>query len=391
MNMKLKTIVVLMSGLLLAPSGMQAQKKKDKKEPEPYKFTELARVPTTPVKNQQHTGTCWCFATTSFVETELLRMGKPELDLSEMFTVRQAYLKKADRYVRYHGMANFGPGGQAHDVMNVIREYGFVPESVYEGKNYGSAEHNHGELGAVLQGMLDGVVKGRRGTLTPAWPKAFEAVLDTYLGPYPASFTYDGVEYTPKSFAESTEFNPDDYVEITSYSHYPFYQMVNLEVPDNWSDDLYLNLPMDDMMAVINNALMNGYSVAWDGDVSEGTFSHKDGLAILPVKAWEDKSEQEKENTYKTPEPEQTVTQEMREKTFDNYATTDDHLMHLVGIVQDQKGTRYYITKNSWGTESNKMGGFLNMSDPYVRLKTIAIMVHRDAIPEEIMNKLKRR
>ena len=384
----LKTISLFVALLLLFPRPGVAQRKKESTKEEKFVFTEIARVPTTPVKNQQRTGTCWSFATTSFIETELLRTGQPAHDLSEMYFARHAYIEKANLYVRYQGMANFGPGGQAHDVMNVAGAYGFVPEKVYDGKNYGSENHNHGEMGAILKGFLDGMLKGRRGDLTPVWPEAFRKVVDTYLGECPQYFFREGKTYTPLSFMESTGFNPDDYIELTSYTHHPFYTKIRLEVPDNWSGDMYYNLPMEEMMEVINHALMSGYSVAWDGDMSEGSFSHKNSIAIIPLKAWEDKTEQEREKSYKSPEPEKEITQAMRQVSFDNFSTTDDHLMHLTGIVKDQNGTRYYITKNSWGPESNETGGYLNMSEAYVKLKTIAIMVHKDAVPEGIREKM---
>ena len=355
-------------------------------EEHPYKFTDIKTVPTTPVKAQNRTGTCWCFATTSFVETEILRLGGPEIDLSEMYTVEHAYQHKAELYVRYHGMANFGPGGQAHDVINMIRQYGFVPEEVYPGKNYGDTIHNHGELNSVLESYLKAVVKNRR--LSTAWERGFAAVVHTYLGEEPATFKYDGKKYTPEDFRDHFKFNPDDYVELTSYTHHPFYQKMDLEVPDNWSHDLYYNLPVDDLMAVIDHALANGYSVAWDGDVSEKGFSHRRGVAILPAKPWEQMTQAEKDSAFRHPVPELQVTQAMRQKAFDDYATTDDHLMHLTGTAKDANGTKYYLTKNSWGPDSNDYGGYLMMSEPYVRLETLAILVHKDAVPKEIRKRL---
>ncbi len=351
-----------------------------------YHFTDIKKIPTTPVKTQQRTGTCWCFATTSFVETEILRLGGPLLDLSEMFTVEHAYQQKADKYVRYHGLANFGPGGQAHDVINVVRKYGFVPEQVYPGKNYGDTIHSHGELNNVLEGYLKAVVKSRK--LTTAWERGFTVVVHTYLGEEPEAFTYDGKKYTPVTFRDHLKFNPEDYVELTSYTHHPFYQKIDLEVPDNWSHDLYYNLPVDELMAVIDYALANGYSVAWDGDVSEKGFSHRNGVAILPATPWGQMSKAEADSAFKHPVPERQVTQAMRQKAFDDYATTDDHLMHLVGTARDSTGTKYYLTKNSWGAGSNDYGGYLMMSKPYVRLETLAILVHKDALPKEIRKKL---
>lgn len=385
--MRTRIIGLLFISLFLIPGTLTAQKKREEKKEDGYRFTDVVRLPVSAVKNQQRTGTCWSFATTSFIESELMRMGLTETDLSEMYFVKHAYLNKADLFVRYHGMANFGQGGQAHDVMNVVREYGFVPETVYPGKNYGSDTHNHGELSAVLRGFLDGLTGGRIRPLSPVWPEAFRKVVETYLGEEPSAFQVEGKTFTPKSYLESTGFDPDQYVEITSYTHHPFYEKINLEVPDNWSGDLYYNLPVEELMEVIDHALMNGYTVAWDGDVSEQGMSHKNGVAILPEKEWDEMSDEEREKIFKSPSPEKKVTQEMRQETFNNFLTTDDHLMHIVGISEDRAGNRYYITKNSWGTDSNEDGGFLRMSVPYVKLKTIAIMVHRDAVPENITKK----
>lgn len=380
-------IVVAVAFLFSPGNRSVAGGKKEKKRG--YEITDLYKIPTTSVKNQQSTGTCWSFATTSFIETELMRMGKPEYDISEMFFVSRAYEDKANRYVRFQGNSNFGQGGQAHDVMNVIKDYGMVPEAVYDGKNYGSEVHAHGEMVAVLQGMLEGVVKNRNRKLTPVWDHAFKNVVETYLGTYPEKFEWEDIAYGPGTFLNETGFNPDDYIEFTSYSHHPFFESFILEVPDNWSHDPYINVPIDDLMSIMNNAFKNGFSVDWDGDVSESTFSHKDGLAILPLKPWIEKTDEEKENTFKVPEVEMAVTQSDRQETFDNYTSTDDHLMHLVGLARDKSGNMYYQTKNSWGRESNKQGGYLYMSEAYVRMKTIAIMVHKDAVPEDIMNKIK--
>ncbi len=355
-------------------------------ENHPYHFQDIRKIRTTPVKNQQRTGTCWCFATTSFVETEILRQGGPVLNLSEMFTVRHAYEQKGELYVRFHGLANFGPGGQAHDVINMIRKYGFVPEEIYPGKNYGDTIHSHSELNKVLNAYLDAVVKSRK--LTTAWSRGYASVLDAYLGKKPETFTWEGKEYTPESFRDHFHFNPDDYVELTSYTHHPFYTRFGLEVPDNWTHDLYYNLPLNELMDVINYALDHGFSVAWDGDVSEKGFSHKNGVAILPEKPWMSMSGAEVDSAFKHPVKELQVTQAMRQQTFDDYQTTDDHLMHLVGTGKDENGTLYYLTKNSWGTSSNKYGGYLFMSEPFVKLKTLAIMVHKNALPKDIRKKL---
>lgn len=374
--------------LIFSPETFAQGDIKGKDEPKAvYSFTKDFEIKTTPVKNQAKTGTCWCFATVSFLETELLRQNKGEYDLSEMFIIRNTYPLKAENYLRYQGMANYGEGGQAHDVLNQIRTYGIVPEEVYTGRNNGEEKLNQQEMRAVTESMLKTMAENKSGKLSRRWKEVYESVLDVYMGKLPSEFTYKGKSYTPKSFAGDLKLNLDDYVELTSYTHHPYYSKFTLEIPDNWSRAEYYNLPMEELEAVMDNALENGYSVAWDGDVSEHEFSQKKGYAVLPFKDWNDKSAAEKDEVITSPEVEKTVTQEDRQESFNNFTTTDDHLMHLVGLAHDQKDTKYYITKNSWGTEQTN-GGFIYMSAPYVRLKTVAIMIHKDAIPKEIAKKL---
>jgi len=367
-----------------------------------YNFTMVNQVKTTSVKDQQSTGTCWSFATTSFIETELLRLGQPEFDLSEMYFARRAYSSKANLYVRYQGTNNFGQGGQAHDVLNVMRSFGMATEESYPGKNYGTNDHNHGELESALKAFVDVIVKNPNGKISTAWTPAFESILDAYLGKVPTEISFNGKKYSPKSFFESTGMNLDDYVEITSFNHHPFYQSFILEIPDNWNRDKYLNVPLDDLMAIIENAIVKGYSVCWDGDVSEKGFAYKKGVAILPagkiedlrnseMSKWTDVSEKDRVSqmfSFNGPVPEVNVTQENRQLNFDNQSSTDDHLMHFVGIATDQNGAKYFYTKNSWGTENHVYNGYLYMSEPFVRMKTIAILVHKDAIPTDIAMKM---
>lgn len=366
-----------------------------------YQFTEVVTVPATPVKNQAATGTCWCFATTSFMESELLRMGKGEYDLSEMFIVRQKYMNQLqDNYLR-RGAGNIGQGSLSHTFMNAYRQVGIVPEEVYKGINYDSERHNHSELVQYMKAIADVAVKNKK--RSPEYDKLIENLFDTYLGKLPAKFTYRGKEYTPKSFAASLGLNMDDYIELTSFTHHPYYVKFNVEVPDNWEHSLMYNLPLDEMMETVDYALNNGFTVCWDGDVSEKGFSFKNGVAINPeVKKVEDFSNTDRarfekmdekerlEEVYKfeQPYPEIQVTPEVRQDGFEAFVTTDDHLMHLTGIAKDQNGTKYYITKNSWGTDRNKFGGYLNMSESFVRAKTIYVMVHKDAIPKAIKTKL---
>lgn len=373
---------------LLLPLAVGAQKKEADKKPV-HAFTVDLQVKRTPVKDQFKTGTCWDHATLSFLESELLRLGRGEFDLSEMFIVRHTYPRKALNYIRHHGRANFAEGGQSHDVLETIRRHGIVPDSVYSGLNIGESRHNHGELDAVLKAMLDAVVKAAGGRLTPRWPEAVEAVLDVYLGQAPVQFEYGGRTYSPKSFWEMLGLNPDDYIELTSYSHHPFYQKFVLEIPDNWNyNGNYYNLPIDDFEAVIDYALKKGYSVAWDGDVSERDISSSEtGYAVVPAKDWEDKTQAERDAKPTEPEPEKEVTQELRQKTFDDFSSTDDHLMHIVGLAHNQKGTKFYLTKNSGGTD-RKNEGYVYMSRSYVRLKTLALMVHKNSLPPGLAQKL---
>ncbi len=363
----LKTALILLlafSTLLIAQDSLK----------EKLKFEMLYQVKTTPVKTQYRTGTCWDFATTSFVETELLNNGKDTLDLSEMYIVRKTYPEKADRYVRFHGKENFSEGGQAHDVMNTIKSYGIVPQSVYDGNVKDPSKYNHKELFAVMKAMLDAVLKQTHPT--DYWKKALSSVLDVYLGKPPIEFVYKGKTFSPVSFLKYLNFNPDDYVELTSFTHHPFYSKFVLEVPDNWSHGEYYNLPIDELIRTMKFALKKGYSIAWDGDVGREYF-RRDGLAFVP--------EDIKNISY--PLKEKVITQKMRQKEFDNFSTTDDHLMHITGLAREKNGTLYFYTKNSW-TKKRGYDGFWYMSEPFVRLKTIAILLNKKAIPKDIKNKL---
>lgn len=366
-----------------------------------YQFKDEVKVPATSVKNQASTGTCWCFATTSFMESELLRMGKGEYDLSEMFIVRQKYINQInDNYMR-RGKGNVSQGSLSPSWITAFKQVGVVPEEVYSGINYDSDRHNHGELASYVSSISETAVKLKKNS--PEFHELVNSLMDIYLGKLPEKFTYKGKEYTAKSFAESLGLNMDDYVLLTSFTHKPYYEAFDVEVPDNWEHALMYNLPLDEMMSVMDNALKNGYSVCWDGDVSEKGFSFKNGVAINPEVnnvddyATTDRARFEKmdagerlEEVYKfeRPYPEVKVTPEVRQAGYEAFVTTDDHLMHITGITKDQNGTKYYITKNSWGTERNAFGGYLNMSESFVRAKTICIMVHKDALTKEVRNKI---
>lgn len=396
-----KFSLFLVFAMAISCSSVFAAKAKKKADKEPaYQFEVVKELPCTPVKDQYRSGTCWSFATTSFIESEILRLGKGEVDLADMFAVYHSYLLKGEKYVRLHGNAYFPTGGASNDGMDVFARVGAVPESVYTGLHYGSDKHEHGELDRVLTGFLKAVVNGKNVTQY-AWKTAYKGILDAYLGASPEKFEYEGKVYTPKSFAESLAINPDDYVKMTSYTHYPFYQAHEMDVPDNWNKGLVYNLPLDELMQVAENSIMQGYTFVWGGDVSDKGFSWKNGIAIDPDEEstditgtdrdkWESLSSQEKNKAvygFETIVPEKKVTQEMRQKMYDTWESGDDHGMHAVGIAKDQKGNKYYIIKNSWNT-SNPYKGFLYMSEPYFRGHCLDIMVHKDAIPAEIKAKL---
>ena len=366
-----------------------------------YEFTTVVSHQATPVKDQASTGTCWCFAATSFMESELLRMGKGEYDLSEMFIVRQKYMNQMeDNYLR-RGKGNIGEGSLAHTFKNAYKQVGIVPEEAYTGLLNGAQDHNHGALTRYFKALVDANIASKK--RTPQYYELINNLFDIYLGKLPETFTYKGKEYTPKSFTESLGLNMDDYIELTSFTHKPYYEMFSPEVPDNWENQPMYNLPLDELIETMDYVLNNGYTVCWDGDVSEQGFSFKDGIAINPqvedVKDYSttDRARFEKMPKYQRldevfkfehPYPEINVTPEVRQEGYEKFVTTDDHLMHVTGITKDQNGTKYYITKNSWGAESNKFGGYLNMSESYVRAKTICIMVHKNSLPKELKKKL---
>ncbi|MDR1198612.1 MAG: C1 family peptidase [Prevotellaceae bacterium] len=372
------TVCCIFSVLSFSGCKQKATDGKKQELPSVYAFSGEKILPVTGVKNQSKSGTCWSFATVSFLESELLREGKGEYDLSEMFPVYWSYISKAVKKIRRHGNSASGQGGQAHDVINVIRNYGIVPEAVYSGIPEGDSIHNHSKMAKDLNGYLQAVLKEK--TVPENALDGYRQFLDAHLGIPPQTFEYGEKAYTPVEFAGSL-INVDDYVELTSYECYPFYEKVILEIPDNWSNDLYYNLPIDELMSVIDNALENGYTLVWDGDVSEKGFSHKNCVAIAPV--------EDVENLFSEMREECSVDDDLRQKTFDSHETTDDHLMHLVGTSVDAGGKKYYVIKNSWGTKRNSCGGFLNMSEAFVRLKTVAIMVNKKAIPENIAKKFK--
>lgn len=351
---------------------------------EAYKFKEVINLEATPVISQGNTGTCWSFSGTSFLESEIIRLTGNQIDLSEMYTVRNTYPKKAANFVMRQGKAQFSEGGLAHDVMNSVAEYGLVPNTAFSGLFHGETNHNHAELVAVLTSMVETYADNPGLKLSKKWKGAMDAVLSVYIGSNPKTFKYEGQQYTPKLFLEITRLNPKDYVHITSFAHAPFYSEFILNIPDNWSNGSFYNVPLNDMIETINNAIENGFTIALDCDVSERTFSSKSGVAVIP------ESPKNNKKALEAVYPEKQITQEYRQEEFENFTTTDDHLMHITGILKDQNGTTYYKVKNSWGTDAsrNANGGYVYFSESYMRLKAISITLHRDAVVKTIAYKL---
>jgi bleomycin hydrolase len=351
-----------------------------------FTFTEVINLGNTSIKNQGSSGTCWSYSGNSFLESEMIRMGKKPVEISQIYTARNTYLDKARTYVRLHGGLSLGEGGQFHDVLNSFRKYGTMPQYAYTGLHYGTTRNNFGEMTNMLDAMLGAVVKGK--TLTPNWEKAYTAAMDSYLGEVPEKFDYNGKSYTPRTFADQViGINPDDYVGIASVTDHPYYSQFVLLIPDNWSFDRFYNVKMNDLTDIIDNALQKGYTVAWATDVSEKGFSWKNGVAYVPEKPFEEMTDQEKSTMFVGPKPELKVTAEERQKAFDNWQTTDDHGMHIVGLVKDQNGKEYYIVKNSWGT-TNDYHGYLYASKEFVRYKTTSLMLHKDGLTKDLKSKI---
>lgn len=375
---------------------------KDTTAVDTFRFTTIKENKITSVKNQASSGTCWSFSAIGFFEAELLRLGKPEVDLSEMFVVHHSYSDKADKFVRMNGTSNFAGGGSFYDVMYTIQNRGIVPESEMSGLNYGEEKHRHGELDALTRAYVDVIVKNPNKKLSTAWKAGFNGILDAYLGKIPTEFSVNGKKQTPLTYAQSLGLNMDDYVSLTSFTHHPFYSKFVIEIPDNWRWEESYNLPLDEFKEVFDNAIDKGFTIAWGSDVSEKGFT-RNGVAVNPeVKLtnlpgsdqarWLNISQKEmEEKIYKVkgPQPEVKVTQELRQKSFDNFETTDDHGMVIYGTANDQNGTKYYLVKNSWGTDS-KYKGIWYASESFVMHKTINIVVHKDAVPKEILKKMMR-
>lgn len=392
-----KFLVLVAIAMLGFSTTASASKKKDKTK-DGFKFTTIKANPITSVKDQNRSSTCWSFSGIGFFEAELLRMNKGEYDLSEMFVVHNVMVDRAVNYVRLHGDSSFSPGGSFYDVLYVLKNDGIVPQSAMPGIKYGEKLPVHNELDAVASGYVNAIAKGKLTKLTPVWKEGLNAIYDTYLGKRPQRFEYEGVEYTPKSFEKHLGLNLDDYVSITSYSHHPFYSQFPILVQDNWRMALSYNLPLDEMMEVMNSSIENGYTFAWGSDVSENGFT-RNGVAVFPdvdAKSNEgsDKdhwlglrdSEKAKELAEK-PCKEVEVTQALRQKAYDNWQTTDDHGMLIYGLAKDQNGKKYFMVKNSWGTD-NKYKGIWYASEAFVAYKTMNILINKAAIPADIRKKM---
>lgn len=398
----MKNLMLSLIALCLAlTAGAQTA---DTTSAEGYRFTDTKIIPTTAVKDQSRSGTCWCFSTLSFLESEILRAGGSAMHLSEMWIVRHSFMDKAEKYVRMHGTINFAEGGASHDVTEGIKAHGIVPFEVYPGLNYGTEKPDFHELSVVLKAYLDAVVKtgDKSGkALSTAWKRGFDAILDEYFGPLPETFTYEGKEYTPETFAAQLPIDLDNYIDISSFTHHPFYTQFIIEVPDNWMWGTVYNVPLDEMMQIIDHALEQGYTVSWGTDVSEKGFSRTKAIGIVPeadtesmsgteAERWGKLTDKEKEAAlYKFDKPgkERTITQQMRQTAFDNYETTDDHGMLIMGTATDQAGNRYYKVQNSWNVLP-PYDGFWYFSRPFVAYKTTSIMVNKQALPKEIAKKL---
>jgi bleomycin hydrolase len=364
-----------------------------------YAFTPGKLLAATPVEDQCRTSTCWSYSTLSLLESELIRLGKGQHNLSQMYVARCAYTEKAKTYLRMNGNHSFDQGGEGWDIPSIVSQYGMVPESVYTGLKNGATRHDHSEMIAVLKGFMGALVKRETGTYTESWLPAFEGILDAYLGPIPKEFTYEGKTYTPQTFAASLGLNMSDYVALTSFTHHPDYSAFVIEVPDNWAMDRAYNLPLEEFAQTVKTALNKGYTVAWAADVSEKGFSFRDGLAIVPADestikkigsdnaGFNDAGAKKEGNAFSQPVAEMTITPSVRQAAFDRQSTTDDHGMHIVGMSTEKNGTTYFLVKNSWGT-GNALGGYFYVSEAYFKFKTISVMLHKDAVDKGMSKKL---
>lgn len=398
--MKKTLIVALMA---LAVTGASAKTAKDSTNSNKPVFTVIKELPVTSMKDQNKSGTCWAYSTLSFFESEILKNSGKTYDLSEMFVANKTYMDRATKAVRMHGDVSFSQGGSAYDVLYCLKNYGIVPENAMPapGTLIGDSLANFDEFFEVMTPYVEGIAKSKASKISSAWKNGLQGILDAYLGEIPESFSYEGKTYTPQSFVESLGLNLDDYVTITSYTHHPMWSQFAVEVQDNWRWPLSYNVPIEDLTRIIDNALENGYTVAWGGDVTEDGFT-RDGLGIAydmdkvrsmsgtDADRWFQLSKTEKKtmtDSLGVNIPEIVPTQEMRQTAFDNWETTDDHGMHIYGVAKDQNGREYYMVKNSWG-EFGDYKGTWYMTKNFVAYKTMDYMVNKNAIPKDIRKKL---
>ena len=399
----MKKIIALALLAVVATGANAKGKKQPKVDPNKPVFTIVKENPITSVKDQNRSGTCWAYSTLSYFESEILKSTGKTYDLCESFVANKDYMDRAVQVVRYHGDMQFSQGGSAYDVYYVLKNYGICPEDAmpFPGSLYGDSLNNFNEFFSLLEPYVEGIATNKASKISGQWKVGFQGILDAYLGKCPENFTYEGKNYTPKSFASSLGLNMDDYVTITSYTHHPFYSQFVVEVQDNWRNPASYNLPMDEMMQIIDNAVMNGYTVAWGGDVSEPGFT-RDGLAYMidakkmqslqgsDMARWLGLSPAKRRNLIDSlgcNVPEVQPTQEMRQERFDNWELTDDHGMLIYGIAKDQNGKEYYMVKNSWG-EAGKYKGTWYMTKTFIAANTMDYMVNKNAIPANIRKKM---
>lgn len=381
-------LLVLVIGALLVNYGRKMFiKNKYKRIRTEYVFTDVINLGCTPVKQQGASNTCWSYTGNSFLESEMIRMGKEPVEISQVYTARQAYVDRAHNFVRLHGGLTMGEGGQLHDVLNVFRKYGAMPRTAYAGLRGNQTYNDFKKMTPKLNAMLKVLIKSR--PLTPNWEQAYRATLDAHLGEIPEKFDFKGKTYTARSFADQViGIDPDDYVGFASVTDQPYYKPFVLMVPDNWSFDRFYNIPMQDLTGIIDTALHQGFTIAWTTDVSEKGFSWPYGIAYVPEKPFDSMSSEEKKAMFVKPMPERKVTAEERQMAFDNWETTDDHAMHIVGLAKDQHGKEYYLVKNSWG-KANDFKGYMYVTKEFVKYKTITLMLHKAALGLSLRTRLK--